>query len=280
MNLLVGALNPIALKLGPIEVHWYGIIIASAVVLATFLAVQEGNKRRIDSDDIYDMILWALPFALIFARAYYVIFEWSYYSKHLDQIIAIWDGGIAIYGSLIGAGLVVFFFCRAKWIPVWLMLDVAGPVVLMAQGIGRWGNFMNQEAFGRITSLQFLQNLHIPNFIVQQMFIDGAYRQPTFLYESIWDILGFILLISFRHRKGLFKQGEVFLSYVIWYSFGRFFIEGMRTDSLMIGNFIRVSQLLSAILFFGGIVLWAVRRKRMPDNPWYLDGNELNPQKS
>lgn len=280
MNLLLGALNPIVLKLGPIEVHWYGVIIASAVVLATFLAVREGTKRRINSDDIYDMILWALPFALIFARAYYVVFEWSYYSQHLDQIIAIWDGGIAIYGSLIGAGLVVFFFCRAKWIPVWLMLDVAGPVVLMAQGIGRWGNFMNQEAFGRITSLQFLQNLHIPHFIVQQMFIDGAYRQPTFLYESLWDILGFILLISLRHRKGLFKQGEVFLSYVIWYSFGRFFIEGMRTDSLMIGNVIRVSQVLSIVLFVGGLSLWAIRRKKSPDNPWYLDGNELNPQKS
>lgn len=280
MNLLLGALNPIALKLGPIEVHWYGVIIASAVVLATSLAVREGTKRRINSDDIYDMILWALPFALIFARAYYVVFEWSYYSQHLDQIIAIWDGGIAIYGSLIGAGLVVFFFCRAKWIPVWLMLDVAGPVVLMAQGIGRWGNFMNQEAFGRITSLQFLQNLHIPHFIVQQMFIDGAYRQPTFLYESLWDILGFILLISLRHRKGLFKQGEVFLSYVIWYSFGRFFIEGMRTDSLMIGNVIRVSQVLSIVLFVGGLSLWAIRRKKSPDNPWYLDGNELNPQKS
>ncbi|WPC18053.1 prolipoprotein diacylglyceryl transferase [Pediococcus inopinatus] len=280
MNLLLGALNPIALKLGPIEVHWYGVIIASAVVLATFLAVREGTKRRINSDDIYDMILWALPFALIFARAYYVVFEWSYYSQHLDQIIAIWDGGIAIYGSLIGAGLVVLFFCRAKWIPVWLMLDVAGPVVLMAQGIGRWGNFMNQEAFGRITSLQFLQNLHIPHFIVQQMFIDGAYRQPTFLYESLWDILGFILLISLRHRKGLFKQGEVFLSYVIWYSFGRFFIEGMRTDSLMIGNVIRVSQVLSIVLFVGGLSLWAIRRKKSPDNPWYLDGNELNPQKS
>nr|WP_253953506.1 prolipoprotein diacylglyceryl transferase [Pediococcus ethanolidurans] len=280
VGILLGALNPIALKMGPFEIHWYGVIIASAVVLATFLAVREGKKRQINPDDIYDMILWALPVALISARAYYVAFEWPYYAQHPDQIIAIWDGGIAIYGSLIGAGIVVYFFCRSKWIPVWLMLDVAGPVVLMAQGIGRWGNFMNQEAFGRITSLQFLQNLHIPHFIIQQMFIDGAYRQPTFLYESLWDILGFILLMSFRHRKNLFKRGEVFLSYVIWYSFGRFFIEGMRTDSLMIGNVIRVSQVLSVVLFVGGITLWLIRRKRMPNNPWYLDGNELNPQKS
>ncbi|WP_203649612.1 prolipoprotein diacylglyceryl transferase [Secundilactobacillus yichangensis] len=273
MRGILAALNPIAFHLGPIQVHWYGIIIASAVIIAVTLAVREGGRRNVDADDIYDMILWALPAAIIAARIYYVAFEWPYYSQHLSEIIQIWDGGIAIYGSLIGAGLVVFFFCRSRLIPVWLMLDIAAPTVIMAQGMGRWGNFMNQEAFGQITSLSFLQGLHIPHFIISQMLINGAYRQPTFLYESTWDILGFIVLMSLRHRPGLFKQGEVFLSYVIWYSFGRFFIEGMRTDSLMLFNTIRVSQLLSVILFIVAIGLIMYRRRLGSQVPMYLDGN-------
>ncbi|WP_054761143.1 prolipoprotein diacylglyceryl transferase [Secundilactobacillus collinoides] len=270
---MLAALNPIAFHLGPIQVHWYGIFIASAVVIAVTLAVREGRRRGIDPDDIYDMILWALPASIIAARLYYVGFEWSYYSQHLNEIIAVWDGGIAVYGSLIGAGLVVYFFCRSRFIPVWLMLDVAAPTVIMAQGIGRWGNFMNQEAFGQVTSLSFLQGLHLPHWLISQMFISGAYRQPTYLYESVWDILGFIFLMSLRHQKGWFKQGEVFLGYVMWYSFGRFFTEGMRTDSLMLFGNIRVSQLLSVILFIGAIVIIIYRRRLGNQVPMYLDGN-------
>lgn len=275
---IMAALNPIAIHLGPIAVHWYGVIIATGVVIAVILAVREGRRRGIDPDDIYDMILWALPAALIAARAYYVIFQWSYYAKHPAEIIAIWDGGIAIYGSLIGAGLVVFFFCRSRFIPVWLMLDVAAPTVILGQAIGRWGNFMNQEAFGRITSLAFLQGLHLPNFIVNQMLINGAYRQPTFLYESTWDLLGFVVLMSLRYTPGLFKQGEVFLSYVLWYSFGRFFIEGMRTDSLMLFGGLRVSQLLSVVLFLGALIIWVYRRRQQAQPAAYLDGNPFREQ--
>lgn len=276
MSFLLGALDPIAISFGGIEIHWYGVIIASAVILATILAVREARRRRINPDDIYDMILWALPVAIISARTYYVAFQWQYYSQHPDQIVRIWDGGIAIYGALIGAGIVVYFFTRSRWIPTWLMLDVAAPVLIMAQGIGRWGNFMNQEAFGKVTSLTFLNSLHLPEFIINQMYIRGAYRTPTFLYESVWDILGFIVLISLRYIPKLFKQGEVFLTYVIWYSIGRFFIEGMRTDSLMLLGF-RVSQWLSVILFIGSIIIIIWRRSKNKTNPYYLDGNQLNP---
>ena len=273
MNTVLGALNPIALRLGPIQVHWYGVIIASAVVIAVALAVREGQKRGIRPDDIYDMILWALPFTLIAARTYYVIFQWSYYSQNPSEIIRIWDGGIAIYGGLIGAGIVVVLFCRSRFIPTWLMLDVAAPTVIMGQGIGRWGNFMNQEAFGRVTSLSFLQGLHLPEWLINQMYIQGAYRQPTFLYESVWDLLGFVMLMVTRHRTNWYKQGEVFLTYVAWYAFGRFFTEGMRTDSLMLFNVIRVSQALSVVLFFGSIGLMIWRRRRHPENRWYLAGS-------
>ncbi|KRN02438.1 prolipoprotein diacylglyceryl transferase [Levilactobacillus senmaizukei DSM 21775 = NBRC 103853] len=275
---IIAALNPIAVHLGPIQVHWYGVIIATGVIIAVLLAVREGNRRGIKADDIYDMILWALPAALIAARLYYVIFEWKYYAKNPGEIIAIWDGGIAIYGSLIGAGIVVYLFCRSRFIPTWLMLDVAAPTVILGQAIGRWGNFMNQEAFGQITSLSFLQGLHLPDWVIQQMLITGSYRQPTFLYESTWDLLGFVVLMSLRHYPGLFKQGEVFLSYVLWYSFGRFFIEGMRTDSLWLFHLLRISQVLSIVLFVGALAIMIYRRRRSAPLPAYLDGNPFQKQ--
>ena len=263
------AINPIFFNLGPIQIHWYGVIIASAVLIALTLSVREGSRVGLEADNFYDYILWALPIAIIFARAYYVIFEWGYYSQHVGEIIAVWDGGIAIYGSLIGATLVMYVYCRSKFISMWTMLDVVSPTVILAQGIGRWGNFMNQEAFVNITSKVFLESLHLPTFIINQMYINGYYRVPTFLYESVWDILGFIILFSLRHRVHLFKQGEIFLSYLIWYSIGRFFVEGMRTDSLMIGDTLRVSQLLSVILFVGAIITIIIRRKNS-NNSWYL----------
>lgn len=270
----LAAINKIAFNIGPIMVHWYGIIIACGVLLAVILSIREGKRRGLDEDYIYDFLLWALPISIICARIYYVIFQWPYYSANPEMIYRIWDGGIAIYGGLIGAAIVLVVFCKSKKISAWEFLDIVSPTVIMAQGIGRWGNFINQEAHGVATSLNFLQNtLHLPHFIVQQMCINGVYYQPTFLYESVWDILGFILLICLRHRKELFKRGEVFLSYVMWYSFGRFFIEGMRTDSLMLGP-LRVSQWLSFIFFFAALIVWIVRRKKQ-NQPWYLDQDAI-----
>ncbi|KRL61703.1 prolipoprotein diacylglyceryl transferase [Latilactobacillus fuchuensis DSM 14340 = JCM 11249] len=271
LNLLVGALNPIALQLGPLEIHWYGVIIATAVVLAVALALQEAKRRRVSEDDILNLILWALPFSLIGARLYYVIFEWPYYQANPGEIIKIWHGGIAIYGGLIAASIVFIIYCRNHALSAWLILDIAAPTVMLAQAIGRWGNFMNQEAYGGVTSLHFLQQLHLPNWLIQQMLIDGSYRQPTFLYESVWNLIGFAILMSIRHRTGWFKQGEILLSYIMWYAFGRFFVEGMRTDSLYLGP-LRVSQIVSIVLLIGAIAVWIWRRrqKQVPD---YLAGN-------
>ena len=273
MEAVLAKIDPIAFELGPIPVHWYGIIIASAMVLAVFLAVNEGQKRGIKEDTIYDLLLWGLPLALICARLYYVIFQWQYYRVYPSEIYRIWDGGIAIYGGLIGAFIVVLVLCKRQEISAWLMLDVVAPTVILAQGIGRWGNFVNQEAHGRATSRFFLQSLHLPEWIINQMRINGVYYQPTFLYESVWDILGFILLISLRHRLHLFKQGEIFLAYLIWYALGRFFIEGMRTDSLMLGA-LRVSQWLSLLLFIGAIIVGVWRRRNDPALAWYLDAKD------
>ena len=266
MNLLT--VNPTAFKLFGIEIQWYAIIIVSEIILVSWLASREAVRVGLREDDVVDLMLWALPIAIVGARLYYVIFEWEYYMQNPSEILAIRNGGLAIYGGLIAGGLVVYFFTRHRFISTWNFLDVAAPSVILAQGIGRWGNFMNQEAFGKDVSLEFLESLHLPSFIIENMYIDGKYRQPTFLYESVWNVLGFILLIILRRRPNFLKEGELALIYVAWYSFGRFFIEGMRTDSLMIGDVLRVSQLLSALLFIGAIGLMIFRRKQA-DIPFY-----------
>lgn len=268
------ALSPIAFQLGSLSVKWYGVIMAVAIILATTMAISEGKKRQIISDDFIDLLLWAVPLGYVGARIYYVVFEWGYYSQHPDQIIAIWQGGIAIYGGLLAGLVVLLVFCYRRMLPPFLMLDIIAPGVMAAQILGRWGNFMNQEAHGGVTSLAFLQSLHLPKFIIDQMYINGHYYQPTFLYESVLNLLGLILILSLRHRKGLFKQGEVFLFYVIWYAIVRFFVEGLRTDSLYIGGFIRVSQALSLVLFFAGIGILIYRRVKVKPK-WYLEGSGL-----
>ncbi|WP_071131148.1 prolipoprotein diacylglyceryl transferase [Enterococcus timonensis] len=261
--------DPIAVKLGGLEIRWYAIIIVAGIALAIYLSSREAVKVGLREDDVVDFMLWGLPISIIGARLYYVLFELPYYIKNPGEIFAIWNGGLAIYGALIAGGLTLFFFCRHNFINFWTFLDITGPSIILAQAIGRWGNFMNHEAFGPDTTRNFLEKLHLPNFIIDNMYIDGIYRTPTFLYESVWNVLGFIVLVLLRRKKNFFKQGEIFAGYVIWYSFGRFFIEGLRTDSLYMFGTIRVSQFLSALLFVGGILFIVLRRKLKPKLAFY-----------
>lgn len=267
-------ISPDAFVIGNFSVKWYGVIMAVAIILAVSMAIVEGRKRQIESEDFLDLLLWVVPLGYVGARIYYVIFEWSYYSKHPDQIIAIWNGGIAIYGGLIAGLVVLLIFSYRRMLPPFLMLDVITPGVMAAQILGRWGNFFNQEAHGGPTTLHFLQSLHLPYFIINQMKIGGTYYQPTFLYESFFNLIGLILILVLRHRKHLFKQGEVFMLYLGWYSIVRFFVEGLRTDSLYLTSGIRISQLLSLILFIAVIALFIYRRKVVKPK-WYLDGSGL-----
>lgn len=267
-------ISPDAFVIGNFSVKWYGVIMAVAIILAVSMAIVEGRKRQIESEDFLDLLLWVVPLGYVGARIYYVIFEWSYYSKHPDQIIAIWNGGIAIYGGLIAGLVVLLIFSYRRMLPPFLMLDVITPGVMAAQILGRWGNFFNQEAHGGPTTLHFLQSLHLPDFIINQMKIGGTYYQPTFLYESFFNLIGLILILVLRHRKHLFKQGEVFMLYLGWYSVVRFFVEGLRTDSLYLTSGIRVSQLLSLILFIAVIALF-IYRKKVVKLKWYLDGSGL-----
>lgn len=276
MNVLFSVIDPVAISFGPIEIYWYGIIIALAMLLGISLATKEAQKMGLEEDTMTDMALWAIPIGFIGARLYYVLFKWEYYLQNPNEIIAIWNGGIAIYGGLIAGGLAVYWFARRKNISLALLLDLLAPSVLLAQSIGRWGNFINQEAHGGAVSRQFLEALYLPEVIIEQMNINGTYYHPTFLYESLWSLLGFILLIILRNQKGLLRRGEVALSYVIWYSFGRFFIEGMRTDSLWIGDIMRVSQMLSLVLFISAIILLVYRRRDYPSKPFYSESLKLS----
>ena len=267
-------ISPDAFVIGNFSVKWYGVIMAVAIILAVSMAIVEGRKRQIESEDFLDLLLWVVPLGYVGARIYYVIFEWSYYSKHPDQIIAIWNGGIAIYGGLIAGLVVLLIFSYRRMLPPFLMLDVITPGVMAAQILGRWGNFFNQEAHGGPTTLHFLQSLHLPDFIINQMKIGGTYYQPTFLYESFFNLIGLILILVLRHRKHVFKRGEGFRLYRGCYSIVRFFVEGLRTDSLYLTSGIRVSQLLSLILFIAVIALFIYRRKVVKPK-WYLDGSGL-----
>ncbi|MFW8597481.1 prolipoprotein diacylglyceryl transferase [Enterococcus innesii] len=258
---MLGLVNRVAFELFGLPIYWYAIIIVSGVIIAMWLSTREAVRVGLKPDDVTDFMLIGLPVSIIGARLYYILFDLQYYIDDPSQIFNIRSGGIAIYGALIAGGIWLYFFCQRNFISPWTFLDIAAPSVLLAQGIGRWGNFMNHEAFGAEVSRSFLESLYIPKFIIDNMYIDEAYRQPTFLYESVWNVIGFIVLIFLRKKTGLLKDGEVFLSYLIWYGFGRFFIEGMRTDSLYLFGDIRVSQALSALLFFGAIGLLIWRRK-------------------
>jgi phosphatidylglycerol:prolipoprotein diacylglycerol transferase len=278
MNSGTHPLNPIALHLGGIEVHWYGVIIGCGIAIGLFLAMREAQRRGMDKDIIPDLLIWAIPIAIICARIYYVSFEIPYYSQHPSEIIKIWHGGIAIHGGLIGAVITAIIFSRIKKVSFWKIADITAPSIILAQGIGRWGNFMNQEAHGGEVSRQFLEHLHLPNFIINQMDINGHYYHPTFLYESVWDIAGFIILILLRNKASL-RRGEVFISYFMWYSIGRFFIEGMRTDSLMLTSFLRIAQVVSLVLIIVGVILIIVRRKTGLAKEPYLNDSIENSEK-
>jgi len=255
------SLNRVFFQLGPISIYWYGVIIATGLFLGLYLATKEADRLGLKKDLIVDLIVFATPIAIVFARIYYIIFEWEMYQGGpWWKLIAVWEGGIAIHGALIGAVLTAIVYARIKKVSFWQLADIIAPSLILGQAIGRWGNFMNQEAHGGPMSEAAYENFHqyLPDFIMNQMCIDGTLYYPTFLYESFWNIIVFIILILLRKYNPL--RGEIFLSYVIFYSIGRFFIEGLRTDSLYFGP-IRQAQLFSIVLIVVAIIFIIVRRK-------------------
>lgn len=257
MGIVFNYIDPVAFNLGPLSVRWYGIIIAVGILLGYFVAQRALVKAGLHKDTLVDIIFYSALFGLIAARIYFVIFQWPYYAENPSEIIKIWHGGIAIHGGLIGGFIAGVIVCKVKNLNPFQIGDIVAPSIILAQGIGRWGNFMNHEAHGGSVSRAFLEQLHLPNFIIENMYINGQYYHPTFLYESIWDVAGFIILVNIRKHL---KLGETFFLYLTWYSIGRFFIEGLRTDSLMLTSNIRVAQLVSILLILISISLIVYRR--------------------
>ena len=239
---------PSTFTIGPLTVHYYGLIIACGLVLAVVYACRRSREFGISEDDLTDGVLWVTPFAIICARLYYCIFSWESggYAENPISILYIWKGGLAIYGGVIGAAVGIIVFCKIKKIKIPMLLDLVSLGFLIGQTLGRWGNFFNREAFGSETG-SFLR-MGLMNGRTGEV----IYVHPTFLYESVWNAIGFVLLHKLsKHRR---YDGQVALGYAAWYGLGRAFIEGLRTDSLYIGS-IRVSQLLAAASCFAALAV-------------------------
>ncbi|GAK11667.1 LOW QUALITY PROTEIN: prolipoprotein diacylglyceryl transferase [Geomicrobium sp. JCM 19039] len=274
----VQPLNPVAIEIFGWPIYWYGLIIMLGGLLAFLLANHEAKRRGLHSELLLDLLIWAVPISIVSARLYYVLFRLDYYLENPGQIIAIWKAGLAIHGALIGAVITAIVFAKKRGVSFWKLADITAPSILLGQAIGRWGNFMNQEAHGGEVSRQFLENLMLPEFIINQMYIDGTYYHPTFLYESLWSLIGVAILLYLR-RVNL-RRGELFLTYVIWYSFGRLFIEGLRTDSLMIFDLLRTAQVLSIVLIIGAVAVLIYRRKAGLSDVRYKDDDEKTNKKN
>ena len=248
---------PSTIQLGPLTIHFYGLIIAVGMLLAVLYASKRSKEFGLKEDDLIDGVLWVAPFAIICARLYYCIFEWDQYASNPISILYIWNGGLAIYGGVLGAVIGLSVFCKVRKIKATAMMDVVSLGLLIGQLVGRWGNFMNREAFGAPTDSFLRMGLYNT--------ATGAveYYHPTFLYESLWNFVGFLLL-HFLSKKRKY-DGQVALGYVAWYGLGRAFIEGLRMDSLYWGPF-RVSQVLAGISCVAAVavLLWQGFRPHDP----------------
>ena len=259
-----------AFSLFGFNIYWYGVIIAFGLVVAMLTVLKLGKKAGIKQENILDVVIFGLPVSVICARAYYVIFEFDGYKDNLIEIFNIRNGGLAIYGGVIGAFLTVYVYCKIKKINVLKMFDIGSIGLVIGQMIGRWGNFFNQEAFGRNTKLVWGMTGSVIKSQLKNMQALGINVtpdlpvHPTFLYESLWWLVVAFVLITVFYKFRKFN-GQIFFGYITLYSFGRFFIEGLRTDSLYLGS-IRVSQLLAAVLVVSGITLYCVFYKKYKAN--------------
>jgi len=253
-------MNPILISIGGFEIHWYSVLILVAIVVAGTFIIAESRRFGIPKNFITNMMFWTILFAIVGARIYYVLFNLDYYSNNVIEIVKIWEGGLAIHGGVIAGLIFTIFYTRRYNIKTLKMFDIMVVSLILGQAIGRWGNFMNSEAYGPITNLETLKNLHIPQFIIDGMYINGAYYHPTFFYESLWCFIGFIILLVVGKLNN--KTGILFSTYLIWYGIGRFLIESLRQDSLFLGN-IKVAQLVSLIYIIVGIItLIRLRKER------------------
>jgi len=261
--------GPTLIELGPLTIRWYGVLIASAVLIGLFLSQYLAKRRGINPELIADLSIWLVLAAIPGARLYYVIFEWENYAGRPEDIIAIWQGGIAIHGAIFAGAIATLIFAKINQVSFWQLADLIAPSLILGQAIGRWGNFFNSEAFGTPTDLPW--KLYIPEAKRPLQYADQAFFHPTFLYECLWDI-GIFLILMYLFFWGLshwqrYKIGTLACVYAAGYSAGRIWIEGLRTDSLMLGS-IQVAQLISFLgIIFGllGLVWLYGLKRNLPD---------------
>lgn len=247
-------MDRVALELGPIQIYWYSIFIFLGLLTASILIFKEARKRNIDEDFLINLIFNTIIIGLIGARVYYVLFNIPYYASNPIEILAVWNGGLAIHGGVFAALAFILIYCKKKNVNILQLLDIIVVGLIIAQAIGRWGNFFNSEAYGQVTTYAELKAQQIPTFIINGMYILGEYRQPTFFYESTWCFAGFLAMLIIRKYKYL-KRGQLTGFYLFWYGLGRLLIESLRTDSLMLGP-IKIAQVVSIVFIITGIVLF------------------------
>lgn len=277
-------ISRVAVSIGSLEIYWYGVIIAVGFGLGLWVYLSHNRSCGIHPDEGLDIILWSMLGAIVGARAYYVAFQWDHYKDNLKEIFNLRGGGLAIYGGIIGALIVAFIVCRSKKLPMLPVADAAFPGVMLGQAIGRWGNFFNMEAFGTNTTLPWgMTSDTISNYLsrhqaalaAQGVMVDpGLPVHPTFLYESLWNLIGVAVLLLWLFPRRSY-DGQITLGYTAWYGLGRFFVEGLRTDSLMWGS-VRVSQALGGVLFIvaAGLMLAIFLWSRKPMTLEYIEGEK------
>lgn len=253
-------MNQNIITLGMIEIRWYSVLILMSFMIGTLIIFYGAKRKQIDTRLISDLIFYLIITVIIGARIYYVLFNLDYYLKYPIDIIKIWEGGLAIHGGIIAGIIFLYYYCKKKNIDLLTITDIIAPALILGQAIGRWGNFFNQEAYGSITTYEALKHLHIPNFIISGMYINHSYWHPTFFYESIMCLIGFIIIFIYYHTKKC-RKGHLTALYFIIYGIIRFFIESMRQDSLMIGS-IKMAQIVSIIMILIGIVIFIYSFKK------------------
>ena len=246
-------MNSVAFSIFGFDIRYYSLFILFAVLLSYFLLNKEAKKFSVDKDFVFNMFFWSIIIGILGARLYYVFLSWDSYGGNIKEIFKIYNGGLAIHGGILAGLLTIYIYTRKNKFRFLKALDMIVPYLILSQAIGRWGNFFNSEAYGIAVSRELLEKLHVPHFIIKGMHINGLYYFPTFLYESIFCLIGFIVLYTFRKRKST-KVGQTTALYLIWYGILRFFIEALRTDSLLFAG-LKAAQIVSIIMILAGIYL-------------------------
>lgn len=253
-------MQQVLIEIGGIKIYWYSVMILIGVLLGSYLVLKESKKFNISKEKISDMLFYTIIFGIIGARLYYVLFNLDYYINYPIDIIKVWEGGLAIHGGIIAGAIYLIYYTKKNNLNTLIVTDICVPGLLIGQAIGRWGNFFNKEAHGPVTSIEYLKKLQIPNFIIEGMKIDGEYYIPTFFYESLWCIIGLIIILLIRRLKKI-KIGTLTGFYMIWYGIGRYMIESLRTDSLMISA-LKQAQIISILMILIGLIIIVISQKQ------------------